>query len=250
MGRAVRAVVVGCALTAMAACSPLPRQGAVGSTWVSSPNHDARRANFVILHHTSNGTADRALHTLTDPLRQVSAHYLVGRDGSVWQLVDESARAWHAGESRWGSLTDLNSASIGIELDNSGDEPFAEAQIQALLGLLEDVTVRHRIPRRNVLGHGDVAPWRKADPGALFPWDRLARHGFGLWCDSPPVMVPAGFDSRLAFQAVGYDLRDMGATLAAFRRHYLGRESSMDLEEGEMALLHCLAQQQAEVTGR
>jgi N-acetylmuramoyl-L-alanine amidase len=180
----------------------------------------------------------------------VSAHYLVGRDGSVWQLVDESARAWHAGESRWGSLTDLNSASIGIELDNSGDEPFAEAQIQALLGLLDDVTARHRIPRRNVLGHGDVAPWRKADPGALFPWDRLARHGFGLWCYSPPVTVPADFDSRLAFQAVGYDLRDMGATRAAFRRHYLGRESSMDLEEGEMALLHCLAQQQSDGTGR
>ena len=104
---------------------------------VPSPNHNARRPNFVILHDTSNSTVDRALRTLTDPAREVSAHYLIGRDGTLYQLVDESRRAWHAGASYWGGDTDLNSASIGIELDNTGAEPYSEAQILSLLDLLK-----------------------------------------------------------------------------------------------------------------
>jgi N-acetylmuramoyl-L-alanine amidase len=129
-------------LLALAACAPLPT-GNVGPglavRWQPSPNFDERRPNFVILHATSNDTAERALATLTDPAKRVSAHYLVGRDGAIHQLVDERARAWHAGESWWGGLADLNSASIGIELDNNGEEPFAGAQIAALLDLLADI---------------------------------------------------------------------------------------------------------------
>jgi N-acetylmuramoyl-L-alanine amidase len=142
-----------------------------------SPNFDQRRPNFVILHQTTNATVDKALATLTDPARKVSAHYLIGRDGKSLQLVDESARAWHAGESRWGGMSDLNSASIGIELDNTGDEPFAEPQITALLALLAELRERYRIPAANVLAHGDVAPTRKVDPAATFPgaaWRRPA----------------------------------------------------------------------------
>ena len=193
-------------LVMMAACAPLHRGQGDGAQWLPSPNFDQRRPNFVVLHQTSNNNAATALATLTDPRRRVSVHYLIGRDGVVMQLVDESARAWHAGDSWWGGMSDLNSASIGIELDNTGDEPFAEPQVLALLALLEDLRARHRIPAANVLGHGDVAPGRKVDPSRLFPWQRLAQRGFGLWCDAPAAAAPVGFDALLGLQGLGYDV--------------------------------------------
>src|SRR4051812_38304062 len=129
-----------------AACAPAPQRATIPTQWLPSPNHDARRPSFIVLHHTGADTAEHSLKTLTDPQREVSAHYLIGRSGLVWQLVDERARAWHAGESYWAGVTDLNSVSIGIELDNNGDEPFAEPQIAMLLSLLHDLTARYRIP--------------------------------------------------------------------------------------------------------
>ncbi|MBK1681387.1 hypothetical protein CKO20_13510 [Rhodocyclus tenuis] len=262
----------------LAACAPLaPQQGA--GTWVPSPNFDQRRPNYVILHQTSNDNTQRALATLTDPRRKVSAHYLIGRDGTVLQLVDENARAWHAGASWWGGSTDLNSASLGIELDNTGDEPFAEAQIVALLALLDELRSRHRIPAANFLAHGDVAPGRKVDPSAFFPWQRLARHGFGLWCDAPPPAAPPGFDPALGLRALGYDPLKPVAARQAFRRHFVAGSSAVpgetgsdtngtggeersgeaapvgeperavdsagELSPGEQGLLYCLLQQQA-----
>src|SRR3972149_1333212 len=134
----------GLAAVLLAACAPLPLTTSVPMQWQPSPNFDERRPNFVIIHATSNDTAEQALRTLTDPVRRVSAHYLIGRDGRIYQLVDERARAWHAGESKWGATTDLNSVSLGIELDNNGDEPFPDAQISALLTLLNDLTDRDR----------------------------------------------------------------------------------------------------------
>ncbi|MBK7023183.1 MAG: N-acetylmuramoyl-L-alanine amidase [Sulfuritalea sp.] len=225
-----------------AACAPLPPGQSRDGRWQPSPNFDQRRPNFVILHQTSNDNVDKALATLTDPQRGVSAHYLIGRDGAVLQLVDESARAWHAGASWWGGSTDLNSASIGIELDNTGEEPFAEPQIAALLVLLDELRTRHRIPAANYLAHGDVAPTRKVDPGRLFPWRRLAQQGFGLWCETPPAAAPAGFDAQLGLQALGYDTRAPGAARAAFRRHFRGSEGDAELAPDEQALLHCLLQ--------
>jgi N-acetylmuramoyl-L-alanine amidase len=234
------------AILALGACAPIPF-GAVGPgvpvRWQASPNFDERRPNFVIIHQTSNGDAERALRTLTDPLKKVSAHYLVGRDGAIVQLVDERARAWHAGESWWGGQTDLNSASIGIELDNDGEEPFAEPQIAALLALLADLKARYRIPDANFLGHGDVAPRRKVDPSRHFPWQRLARQGFGLWCENPPP-APAGFDVPLALRALGYEVGAGGtATDAqrAFRRHWAGDDATAELTDADRAMLHCLA---------
>jgi len=229
-------------LTTLAACAPLgPDQGR-GALWQPSPNFDQRRPNFVILHQTTNDNAATALATLTDPQRKVSAHYLIGRDGAVLQLVDETARAWHAGESWWGGNTDLNSASIGIELDNTGDEIFAEAQIVALLALLDELRTRHRIPAANVLAHGDIAPTRKVDPGRLFPWQRLAQHGFGLWCETPPPTAPAGFDALLGLQALGYDISAPAAARQAFRRHFAASDADAELAPDEQALLHCLLQ--------
>lgn len=222
------------------ACAPLPVGQGRGASWQPSPNFDQRRPTFIILHQTTSDSAAQALATLTDPVRKVSAHYLIARDGEVMQLVDESARAWHAGESRWGGMSDLNSASIGIELDNTGDEPFAEPQIAALLNLLDDLRTRYRIPAANVLAHGDVAPTRKVDPSRLFPWSRLAQRGFGLWCDALPTSAPGGFDANLGLRALGYDVAVPAAARAAFRRHFLTQDGDGELAVGEQALLHCL----------
>ena len=228
-------------LAALTACAPLPRDGRV--QWVPSPNFDQRRPNFVILHQTTSDNVARALATLTDAQRTVSAHYLIARDGAVLQLVDEAARAWHAGESRWGTMGDLNSASIGIELDNTGAEPFAEPQIDALLALLGELRERYRIPPENVLAHGDVAPTRKVDPSRLFPWRRLAQAGFGLWCESPPPAAPAGFDALLGLRALGYDIANPPAARAAFRRHFLAQDGEGDLGPAAQGMLHCLLNQ-------
>jgi N-acetylmuramoyl-L-alanine amidase len=227
----------------LAACAPLPSGQGRDALWRPSPNFDQRRPNFVILHQTTNATVDKALATLTDPQRKVSAHYLIGRDGGLIQLVDEAARAWHAGESRWGGMSDLNSASIGIELDNTGEEPFAEPQIVTLLSLLADLRERYKIPVANVLAHGDVAPTRKVDPSRFFPWRRLAQAGFGMWCDTPPASAPAGFDATLGLRALGYDTTVAAAARAAFRRHFLAEEGDQELAVGELALLHCLLSQ-------
>jgi N-acetylmuramoyl-L-alanine amidase len=225
---------------ALAGCTPAPVRTSLPSTWQQSPNFDQRRPQFVVIHHTSNDSADEALRTLTDPLRAVSAHYLIARDGAIFQLVDERKRAWHAGASKWGNDTDLNSSSLGIELDNNGDELFAEAQIASLLRLLDDLRARYRIPAANFIGHADVAPQRKNDPSRYFPWKRLAASGFGLWCDAPAAELPPGFDPMLALQALGYDVSDPVAAIQAFKLHFVQHESPPGLSEPEQRLLACL----------
>ena len=226
-----------------------------------SPNFAARRPNFVILHHTSSDVLLHALATLSHPLSKVSSHYLIARDGEIFQLVAESERAWHAGRAWWGGQTDMNSASIGIELDNNGREPFPEAQIEALLKLLRDIEGRHNIPRANFLGHADVAPERKSDPSALFPWALLAAEGFGLWCDLPPggeLNLPLASadtvlpDFFLALSALGYDPRTPQSALTAFRLHFypagLSDETGTPSAE-EHALLVCLLEQKSLADG-
>ncbi len=227
-----------CLLLTLVACSAPPLRPS--PEWRASPNFDQRRANFLILHHTGSQDAATALATLTSPERRVSAHYLVGRDGKVWQLVAEHARAWHAGAARWGTATDLNSLSIGVELDNNGSEAYGDIQIDALLALLDDIRSRQSIPRANFLGHGDIAPGRKSDPGVLFPWKKLAERGFGLWCDGSLPGAPAGFDVNQALQTLGYDISQPGAALAAFRRHYRQVESAAEANGDDGALLQCL----------
>jgi N-acetylmuramoyl-L-alanine amidase len=211
--------------------------------WLPSPNFDERRPGFVIIHHTSSDTAARAIRILTDPATRVSAHYVIGRDGRLVQLVEERARAWHAGDSRWGGNADINSISIGIELDNTGFEPFAEPQIRALLVLLAELRERYKIPAANYIGHGDVAPGRKVDPSRFFPWKRLAEQGFGLWCEAPAEPAPPAFDAILALQAFGYDVSDPAATATAFRRHFRGEDRSGALDDTERAVLACLLEQ-------
>jgi N-acetylmuramoyl-L-alanine amidase len=209
-----------------------------------SPNHDARPAgtavDILLLHYTGMPSAAAALGRLTDPAAKVSAHYLVDEDGTVWQLVDEARRAWHAGVSCWRGVADVNARSIGIELVNPGHEhgyrPFPEAQMAALQGLALGVLARHPIPPGSVLGHADVAPTRRQDPGELFDWRRLAAAGIGLWPDSVPplagVVGPASTAAEIvalqtALAGFGYCVAASGAydaltraAVTAFQRHW------------------------------
>ncbi|MGB7946381.1 MAG: N-acetylmuramoyl-L-alanine amidase [Candidatus Binatia bacterium] len=223
----------------LGACARLPEYSRLAVVQHPSVNFNERLPSFVILHHTGNAEAERALVTLANPAAEVSAHYLVARDGTIYYLVDEMKRAWHAGESWWGGPIDMNSASIGIELDNDGSEPYAESQIAALLGLLRDLKHRYGIPAVNIIGHGDIAPGRRVDPGVEFPWRRLAEHGFGLWCEPPFEPAPPGLDDGTLLGAFGYNVSSFEAATRAFNRHFAGVESPRMNDEGR-ARLYCL----------
>lgn len=242
ISRLLHCVFLGFACALLAGCGGFPVSPEGNAILVPSPNHNARRPNFVIIHDTGSGDVERALRTLTDPAREVSSHYLIGRDGTLYQLVEENRRAWHAGASYWGGNSDINSASIGIELDNTGAEPYSEAQILTLLDLLRGLKTRYRIPSSNFLGHGDVAPGRKVDPSRYFPWQRLATEGFGLWCrQQATTLLPDLSDPVLALQAIGYDVANPEAALAAFRRHFLGIDTRGEANDAERQLMQCLA---------
>ena len=229
------------AMIALAACSTPPsiQHTTLPVSVRPSPNFDERRANHVILHYTSDDTAEQGLRTLTDPASKVSAHYLIARDGKIIALVDERARAWHAGVSYWGGNRDVNSSSIGIELDNSGREPFSAPLVDSLLALLGDLKERFSIPAANFLGHSDVAPRRKVDPGAQFPWRTLAARGFGLWCD-PPYPVPPAAANATLLAAFGYDTSNEAAAISAFKLHFVPDGDVRELTDGDRALLQCL----------
>jgi N-acetylmuramoyl-L-alanine amidase len=173
----------------------------------------------------------------------VSAHYLIGERGNLYQLVADERRAWHAGGGSWGTISDVNSASIGIEIDNDGREPFTEPQIATLLRLLDDLCTRHGIPRTNVIGHADMAPTRKIDPGRVFPWQRLAEAGFGRWPAADRGPAPPGFDPMLALRLLGYPLDDPAATIRAFHLHYRGIDT-MTLDDEDANVLHALIAEQ------
>lgn len=236
----VKVAAVAAVALLLSACAPLPRYTTLPVEMRPSPNFGERRPNYVIIHHTTNNTVDQALATLTSRMREVSAHYLIGRDGRIIYLVDEQKRAWHAGDSYWGGNRDLNSSSIGIELDNNGNEPFAEAQISVLIDLLRDLTARWSIPPANIIGHGDIAPGRKVDPSAYFPWHRLAAAGLGLWCEPPYAPAPAGADDAALLAGLGYDVTRLPAAVAAFKRHWAPEDTTPGLSDGQRALLQCL----------
>jgi N-acetylmuramoyl-L-alanine amidase len=203
-----------------------------------SPNFDARpgdgRVDMLILHYTGMRTTREALDRLCDPRAKVSAHYLIDEDGSVTRLVAEENRAWHAGISSWRGRSDINSASVGIELVNPGHEfgyrRFPEPQMAALEALARAILARHPIPARHVIGHSDVAPLRKHDPGELFDWPRLARSGVGFWPDftGEGAAAPLGLrEIQSLLAAIGYFCPPSGAqdaattaAILAFQRHF------------------------------
>lgn len=189
---------------------------------VGTTNFDLRKPNFVIIHHTAQNSCAQTLKTFTLERTKVSAHYVICEDGTVHQMLNDYLRAWQAGLSKWGNNTDINSSSIGIELDNDGYEMFSESQIVSLLVLLDTLKKKYAIPSANFIGHADIAPKRKNDPNMFFPWKRLALRGFGQWYDDTTnVMVPPSFDHLLALRVVGYDLADSTAAIRAFRRHFV-----------------------------
>src|SRR5215207_746112 len=160
--------------------------------WVGTTNFNLRKPNFVIIHHTAQDSCEQTLKTFTTKKSSVSAHYVICKDGTIHHMLNDYLRAWHGGVARWGNNSDLNSSSIGIEIDNNGTEEFGEAQINSLLLLLGNLKRAHGIPSANFIGHADIAPTRKVDPNVHFPWKRLADQGFGLWWnDTTGVEVPA-----------------------------------------------------------
>lgn len=195
---------------------------------VPSPNWNERQLpiSMVVLHYTGMPTGGEALARMCDPAAEVSAHYMIEENGTVTRLVDEDKRAWHAGRSYWRGITDVNSASIGIELVNPGHEwgyrPFTAAQMESLLPLLGRIVRRYDIPRANVVGHSDIAPARKDDPGELFDWRRLARLRLAL--ATPEVGLGTPFPNDGAFllglERFGYDISNGRAAVAAFQRRW------------------------------
>lgn len=218
-----------------------------------SPNHDARpdgvAVDMLILHYTGMRSGAAALERLIDPAAKVSAHYLVEEDGQVFRLVDEARRAWHAGVSSWAGRTRLNDVSIGIEIANPGHEwglkPFSDVQIEAVIALSRNIVARWRIPKTRVLGHSDVAPTRKADPGELFPWRRLADAGVGLWPAPAPRSAsrPSVVEAQRLLARFGFAVEPCGdldaatmAAAAAFQRRF--RPSAVDgCIDGECAAM-------------
>jgi N-acetylmuramoyl-L-alanine amidase len=189
--------------------------------WVGTTNFNMRRPNFIIIHHTAQNSCPQTLQTFTLPRTQVSAHYVICKDGTVYHMLNDYLRAWQAGLSKWGNITDVNSISVGIELDNNGAEPFPGVQINSLLHLLDTLKNAYKIPAANFIGHADIAPTRKNDPNATFPWKALADKGFGLWYgDTTGVCVPENFSSLTALRLIGYDIKDSCAAILAFKRHF------------------------------
>lgn len=209
-----------------------------------SPNFDSRQStvSLLILHYTNMPTAEQALARLCDAASKVSAHYLIDQHGQITQMVDEAARAWHAGVAHWAGLDDVNSASIGIELDHAGHidgqmAAYPSPQISALVDLSRDIIARHHIAPAGVLGHSDVAPTRKIDPGEALDWRWLAAQGVGLWADDVRVEKvdtlalnaegPAVAALQKTLAAYGYGVAPDGvygpqtqAVVSAFQRHF------------------------------
>jgi N-acetylmuramoyl-L-alanine amidase len=207
-----------------------------------SPNFDPRTRppDMVVLHYTGMVSGEAALERLREPAAKVSSHYLVEEDGRVFRMVAEERRAWHAGVSFWKGERDINGASIGVEIVNPGHDlgyrPFPDAQVAAVIALLTDIRERWEIPDGRIVGHSDVAPNRKVDPGELFPWKRLAEAGHGLWAEPPaapgaPLSEGEEGAGVFALQAgltrLGYDSAPSGrfdegtrTVIKAFQRHW------------------------------
>ena len=193
-----------------------------------SPNFDERKlpVTMLVLHYTGMKDAPSAIRRLTEADSKVSSHYVVTEDGQVLRLVDEGKRAWHAGRSWWRGVTDVNSASVGIEIVNPGHEfgyrPFAEPQMDALIPLVADIVKRHGIRPAYVVGHSDIAPARKEDPGELFDWARLAKLGLAMPRPTSNLVDPLWTDGGflLALERYGYDVRDAKAAVRAFQRRF------------------------------
>jgi len=216
--------------------------GMMAGQWVGTTNFGMRKPNFVIIHHTAQNACDSTLRTFTLPRTQVSAHYVICKDGTIHHMLNDYLRAWHAGNSRWGNLTDINSSSIGIEIDNNGFEPFTDAQINSLLLVLKKIKKDNNIPTANFIGHSDIAPKRKVDPNKYFPWQLLAQKGFGYWYDTAMVkQLPADFNAMQSLRIIGYDTKDTLSAIRSFKLHFVQQDSIPRLTEADKKIIYDLS---------
>lgn len=211
---------------------------------VPSPHFNERLlpVDAIIIHYTDMLSVEETLAWFSNPDSRVSSHYLIDEKGKIYRLVEEPRRAWHAGESYWQGCTDLNSCSIGIELANPGHSygytPFPEVQINALIYLCHDIRTRWSIPSIRILGHSDIAPRRKQDPGHLFPWEILAREGLGLW--PTDITIDTNIDVTEALKKIGYETISLTHALLAFQRHFQSHKVDGEVDQETLSLLRRL----------
>lgn len=250
-----------------------------GKYQVGTTNFNLRKPNYVVIHHTAQHSTDQTLTTFTLDRTQVSSHYVIGDNGEIFHMLNDYYRAWHGGAGKWGHNTDLNSSSIGIELDNDGSEPFSDAQIASLLDLLKVLKERYNIPSANFIGHLDIAPGRKVDPSEKFPWKKLADEEYGLWYDeavvanlefeqeffkpSPftvpfqqkwttripfldrlvfPEVIPANFNIKEALRIIGYNTDNLKAAQQSFKIHFRQKNDGPLLDDEDVKVLYNLYQ--------
>lgn len=209
--------------------------------FVGTVNMGIRKPNFVMIHHTAQDSLAQTIKTFTIARTGVSSHYVVSRDGKVVQMVNDYLRAQHAGAGKWGNETDMNSASIGIEMDNNGTtDEWTDAQIISLCKLLATLKKKYNIPTANFIGHSDYAPGRKNDP-KNFPWKILAKKGFGYWYDDVLQMPPEDFDTTAALRIMGYNVtKNLDYAIEAFKIHFVQTDISRKLTETDKLILYNL----------
>ena len=205
--------------------------------WVGTTNFTMRRPNFVVIHHTAQDSCGQTLRTFTLPRTAVSAHYVICRDGTVHHMLNDLLRAHHAGVSKWGNATDLNSMSIGIEIDNNGSEPFTDPQMNSLLQLLDRLKRAYNIPQANFIGHADVAPGRKVDPSRFFSWQTLADKGFGFWFDTTNVDLPIDFNALQALRIVGYNITNPDIAIQSYKIHFVPQDTTNVINDADKKIL-------------
>ncbi|MBE8712998.1 N-acetylmuramoyl-L-alanine amidase [Sphingobacterium hungaricum] len=208
--------------------------------WVASTNFGTRKPNYVVIHHTAQDSLNQTIKTFHNQKVGVSSHYVIGRNGKIVQMVNDLFRGHHAGAGKWGNDTDLNSSSIGIELDNNGlTDPWPEAQINALIQLLAYLKDAYKIPQANFIGHMDLAPTRKNDP-SRFPWKILADQGFGFWYETALEEAPADFNPAMALRIIGYDIKNLDAAVKAFKIHYIQTNTLTTWSPEELKVLYSI----------
>lgn len=220
--------------------NPKDLENGIKTEWIATVNFNLRKPNFIIIHHTAQDSIQQTIKTFTLARTQVSAHYVIADNGNVVQMLNDYLRAWHAGKGSWGKNTDINSSSIGIELDNNGIEPFSEAQITSLMALLSKLQKQYDIPAQNIIGHSDIAPTRKTDPSALFPWKTLAENGFGVWADDSILPAPSNFDPELGLRIIGFDTTNLSAAIKAFKLHYIQTDITETLDEKTINTIYAI----------
>lgn len=225
------------ALTTQIRNFPLPDSVQPPKFEAATTNFNLRKPNFVVIHHTAQNSCEQTLKTFTTPQTQVSAHYVICKDGTIHHMLNDYLRAWHGGAAKWGSSTDINSNSIGIEIDNNGYETFTEQQISSLLRLLASLKKQYNIPAANFIGHADIAPGRKVDPNRNFPWQQLAGNGFGLWYDTTNVQLPDNFNAMQGLRIIGYNVQDSASAVYSFKLHFIQTDSSKLITDADKKII-------------